>query len=282
MDRRQLAATFRDRLRSLVERHPGGVARFAREVGLDRSGLIQFLDAESTRLPRAETLRTIAEGCGSSVDWLLGLTEIQLGGQEIAPSVEIETAFGEGGPEGEDSPLARWRREAEGAKIRYVPSSLPDMFRLRALQDTAIAPDQAEVRAEHGDALVDDARLRDTDLEICMGVQVLEGLAAGEGLWAEHSAAIRAEQLRHIARETERLYPAIRLHLFDQRRTFSAPFTVFALKRAAIYLGQSYLVVTASEQVRDLARHFDALVRAATVPPHRVHETLEGLARQVR
>lgn len=280
MDRRDLAALFRKRLGMLIESRPGGLSRIARESGLNRSGLIQFLDPESTRLPRAETLRRLAEGCGSSVDWLIGLTEIQAGGQEIAPSaeIEIETAIGAGGA----SPLARWRQEAEGAKIRYVPSSLPDMFRLRALADRAVAPDRAEARAEHGDALVDDARLRDTDLEICMAEQVLAAVAAGEGVWAEYPAEVRAEQLRHMARETERLYPSIRLHLFDARETYSAPLTVFALKRAAIYLGQSYLVVTASEQVRGLARHFDALVRAATVPSHQVHETLTRLAGETR
>ncbi|MEL6219156.1 MAG: transcriptional regulator [Pseudomonadota bacterium] len=278
MDRRHLADTFRNRLATLVEAHPGGLARFARDTGLDRSGLGQFLDPDSTRLPRAETLRAMAEACGSSVDWLLGLTEVQLGGQEVAPSVEIETAIGLG----EGSPLARWRREAEGAKIRYVPSFLPDMFRLRELRETAVAPDRAEARAEHGDALVDDARLRDTDLEICMGVQTLEALAAGTSIWADVSAPVRRAQLTHIARETERFYPSIRLHLYDARETYSAPLTVFALKRAALYLGQSYLVVTASDQVRGLARHFDELVRAATVPPHRVHKTLEELAAATR
>jgi transcriptional regulator with XRE-family HTH domain len=278
MNKRQLARTFRERLAHLVSDHPGGMARFARETGLDRSALSQFLDPEGTRLPRAETLRAIAEARGVSVDWLLGLANVVEAGQEVAPSVEIETPVD---PDGGSS-LARWQREAEGGKIRYVPSSLPDMFRLPAVTDPAVEPDRAEARAEHGVTMVADARFRDTDVEICMADQLLEGFAAGEGLWAGLPAQVRHAQLRHMAEECERLYPAIRLHLFDSRRTFSAPFTVFALKRAAIYLGRSYLVVTGADQVRGLARHFDDLVRESVVPPHAVHERLSALAASVR
>ncbi len=266
--RRQLAETFRGRLAELVESHPGGQARFARETGLDRSALSQFLDPESLRLPRAETLRAIALARGTSADWLLGLTAVRGGGQQVASSVEIETAHD---PEG-GSPLARWRKEAEGGKIRYVPSSLPDMFRLPEVFDPGVDPGRAEARASHADALVEDARFRDTDIEICMGAQALEAICRGEGLWAGVPAETRRAQLSQIAREAERLYPSIRLHLYDAGRTFSAPLTVFALKRAAIYLGRSYLVVTATDQVRGLARHFDDLVREAVVPPNTVHD----------
>ncbi len=268
--RRHLAETFRSRLAQLVDSHPGGQARFAREAGLDRSALSQFLDPASLRLPRAETLRAIALARGTSVDWLLGLTAVREGGQQVASSVEIETALDEDG----GSPLGRWQREAEGGKIRYVPSSLPDMFRLPGIADPGVDAGRAEARASHADALVADARFRDTDVEICMGAQTLEALAAGQGLWASVAPEIRRAQLAHMAREAERLYPAIRLHLYDARRTFSAPLTVFALKRAAIYLGRSYLVVTATDQVRGLARHFDDLVREAVVPPNTAHEWL--------
>lgn len=275
-DRRDLAGLFRSRLSELVEARPGGLARFAREAGLDRSALSQFLDPDGLRLPRAETLRRIAEASGASVDWMLGITNARQGGQEIASSAEVETV--------DDAPLARWQREAEGGKIRYVPSSLPDMFRLPTVNAPAVDEGRATARAEHAGALVDDARFRDTDVEICMGLQTLEALAAGQGPWAAIADETRLRQLRHMSREAERLYPAIRVHLYDERHTFSAPFTVFAMKRAAVYLGRSYLVVTGIDQVRALARHFDDLVREAVVAPHVVHDTIariaEGAARR--
>lgn len=277
-DRRQVAVLFRSRLAALVARHPGGMARFARDSGIDRSALSQFLDAKQDRLPRAETLVRLARARGASIDWLLGLTNVEHGGQEIASSVEIETALAAGEAPDGASPLARWQREAVGAKIRYVPSGLPDMFRLPAVADPAVGRARADARASHAAGLVADARLRDTDVEICMSEQRLEGLAEGRGMWSAYTASMRRAQLAHMAAECERHYPSIRLHLFDARHTYSAPLTVFGLKRAAIYLGGSYLVVTANAQVRGLARHFDELVRAASVPPHRVHTWLEALA----
>jgi len=278
MDKRRLAEIFRARLGQLIAAEAGGLARFARETGLDRSALSQFLDPEQLRLPRAETLRRIAEAKGSSVDWLIGLANVAEGGQEVAPSLEIELAEdAEGG-----TPLARWQREAVGGKIRYVPSGLPDLLRLPDFTYEAVEAGRAEARAEHAAGLIDDARLRDTDVEICMALQALEALAHGIWVWSDIEAGIRRRQLEHMARATEALYPSIRLHLYDGRRSFSAPFTVFAMKRAAVYLGRSYLVVTSAEQVRSLARHFDELVREAVVAPHAVHETLAELARTTR
>ena len=69
-----------------------------------------------------------------------------------------------------------------------------------------------------------------------------------------------------------------RLHLFDGRTAFAAPFTVFGRIRAAVYLGEAYLVVTSADQVGALSRLFDSLVRRAIVDPERVHERLNALA----
>jgi len=274
MRRAEIAETFRTRLARLVADHPGGRAGFAREVGVDRSALVAFLAPSGGRLPRAETLRAIAAARGVSIDWLLGLANASEGGQEVALSLEVETPS----DPGTEPPLARWQREAEGGKIRYVPASLPDLLRLPDLSFEAVEAGRAEARSIHARGLRDTALLRDTDVEICMSRQILETLADGAGLWAGLAPRLRRAQLAHMARECEKLYPSVRLHLFDARRTFSAPFTVFAMKRAVIYLGRSYLVVTAADQVRGLARHFDALVREAAIAPDAVHRSLDALA----
>jgi hypothetical protein len=73
-------------------------------------------------------------------------------------------------------------------------------------------------------------------------------------------------------------YPTLRLHLYDGRKTFAAPFTVFGRIRAAIYLGEAYLVVTSADQVVALSHLFDKLVRLAVIGPDRVHATLADLA----
>ena len=272
--KRRVADVFRERLGQLIAEHPGGLARFARDTGIDRSALSQFLDPDRLRLPRAETLTRIAEAKSTSADWLLGLANVESGGQEVATSLEIEQAHG---PD-EDVRLARWQREAAGGKIRYVPSGLPDLLRMPELSHEAVEPGRAEARAEVAAELLDDTLLRDTDVEICLPRQVLEALAGGYGVWQPLPVETRRRQLRHMAKMTAALYPSVRLHLFDERQTFSAPFTVFALKRAAIYLGRRYLVVTSADQVRQLARHFDELVREAVVTPNEVSGVLEALA----
>ena len=111
------------------------------------------------------------------------------------------------------------------------------------------------------------ARLGDLDVEIAMPIQRLRVFARGAGLWEGIDAATRRAQLEAIAERSERDYPRLRLHLYDARRLYAPPFTVFGMTRAALYLGRAYLVLTATEQVRALANHFDDLVRESAVAP---------------
>lgn len=263
-----LAASFRERLQLLLSEERGGVAGFLRDTGIDRSALSQFRDPAVDRLPRAETLRRIAEARGVTVDWLLSLSNAPEGRQEVTPSVQIESAESSAG----GSPIEEWRREAAGMKLRYVPSGLPDMLGL------AEAPEAPDARTGAPENVLGGFRLGEMDVEIAMPVQTLEDLSAGTGLWRGTDAALRRRQLVHMAATCAELYPTLRLHLFDGRTTFAAPFTVFGRIRAAIYLGEAYLVVSAADQVGALSRHFDNLVRRAIVGPERVHHRLTTLA----
>ena len=208
MDKRALAAAFRERLQLLLAEERGGVAGFLRDTGIDRSALSQFRDPEVDRLPRAETLRRIAEARGVTVDWLLSLSNAPEGRQEVTPSVQIESAEAPGG----GSPIEEWRREAAGMKLRYVPSSLPDMLGLS--DDAAGARRPAPGQPEN---VLGGFRLGEMDVEIAMPVQTLEDLAAGAGLWRGTDPAPRRRQLAHMAATCAETYPTLRLHLFDGR-----------------------------------------------------------------
>ncbi|WP_295311309.1 transcriptional regulator [Roseobacter sp.] len=272
MDKRDLSAQFRTRLGRVVRSHSSGRSDFLRQTGMDRSALSQFLSPASDRLPRAETLRRIASVSGVSVDWLLCLENAPEGRQEVAGSVKIEQEMQADG----STPLDQWRSEATGFKLRYVPSTLPDML--------SFDPDEAGHYATPGphgggvEAVLGSISLDDVDVEIAMPVQTLRDLSAGTGLWADTPVALRRRQLTHMARVCRDNYPALRLHLYDGTRSFSAPFTVFGKERVALYIGDAYLVVSSPDQVRDFARQFDRLVRQTIISPDIVHITLDELA----
>ena len=140
-------------------------------------------------------------------------------------------------------------------KLRYVPSSLPDML--------GLADDGPEDEARTGqpERVLGGFRLGEMDVEIAMPVQTLEDLSGGTGLWTGADPRLRRRQLAHMAATCAEVFPTLRLHLFDGRTTFAAPFTVFGRIRAALYLGEAYLVVTSTDQVAALSRLFDNLVR---------------------
>lgn len=274
MDKRELAVRFSERLRQLLD--GGSTAAFVRETGIDRSALSQFLDPKTVRLPRAEALRNIAVARGVSVDWLLDLENAQEGRQKVSSSFAVEKE-----QDGDVTPLERWRAEAEGHKMRYVPSGLPDMLSLAGLH--ANNDDGALVApTSGGENVLDGMNLHDMDLEISMPFQRLEDLTYQSGLWRHLKPKLCQQQLLHMAAICKETYPALRLHLYDGTQTFSAPFTVFGKMRVAIYVGETYLVITGKEQIKTFVQRFDHLVRQSIVSPHEVDQYITELASNMK
>lgn len=276
MDKRDLSALFRERLARLVARSGQTQSAFAAGVHIDRSALSQLLSGATVRLPRAETLLAIAERQGVSLDWLLGLSQDEGLAGELRESMEIEEA-----PEGADQPLlARWHAEAAGTKIRYVPARIPDLLRTEAVIAYETSRQTRAAGTEIDAALyrLDYSRRPETDMEVAMPCETLEAFAAGAGVWKSLSGAARREQIAYMADHVADLYPTFRLFLFDGRARFSIPYTVFGQIRVALFAGDMYLVLNAVEAVRTFTRHFDSLIRAATVHPHEAAQWIRGLA----
>lgn len=276
MDKRVLEKIFRDRLVELNNQFEGNQAEFARSIGIDRSALSQLLSERIVRLPRAETLRKIAEVHQVSLDWLLGLSQAEARITEIQNTTAIERI----GEEEGESRLARWHKEAAGYKIRYVPAIFPDLLRtpstIALLSGKRPGLSVAEQLKDSHDRL-DYNRMPETDMEACMPLQELEALAKGTGIWGDLSDRERADQLKRIEVLAKELYPTFRLFLFDQKVAYSAPYTVFGPKRAAIYVGDMYVVINGTEHIRALTQHFDDLIRRATVNPHEVSDYVARL-----
>lgn len=276
MDKRDLSGLFRERLKTLLIRSGRNQSAFAESVGIDRSALSQLLSGTSTRLPRAETLLNIAEQHKVSLDWLLGLSQDEGLTAEIRASLEIEEA-----PGGFDRTLlAKWHAEAAGTKIRYVPAGIPDLLRTEALIDyeSEITEKNRASQAGETQYRIDYTRRPETDMEVCMPRHTLEIFAMGLGVWDRFPVRERKAQLRHMADLLADLYPTFRLYLYDGRKRYSVPYTIFGSLRAAIYVGEMYLVLNAVQPIRTLTRHFDNLVRAAEVNAHEAADFAASLA----
>ncbi|USG61712.1 helix-turn-helix domain-containing protein [Sneathiella marina] len=272
-DKRDVAEIFRDRMALLLARKGFNLSQFAVSVGIDRSALSQFLAPGSTRLPRAETLCAIARTYGVSVDWLMGLIANDETDSEAVPMLEVERMA----ETSASDKLAEWHLEAVGYKIRYVPSTLPDLLRTEGLSkfefgDYSIRERKARDQQTH-DQLVY-SRRPETDIEVCMPFQTIEQVAKGQGVWSQVPIDIRRDQLENMRQLIEELYPTFRLFLFDARKVYAAAYTLFGPLRAAIYLGDLYLVVNSVEHIRALTAHFDQLIRIAEIGPDRANQTI--------
>jgi transcriptional regulator with XRE-family HTH domain len=283
MRRQDTVTIFRERFLAVIARSGLNRSAFAAKTGIDRSTLSQLLSSENDRLPRAETLAAIAESERVSVDWLIGLSqEGRVGADILRQSVEVERD-----PDGSDTAdvlLERWHAEAAGYKMRYVPTTLPDLLKtdriIRHEYRRFAAVDAAETK-KHALAKLDLQRRSGSEMEACNSVQAIEGFARGEGIWRDLSPAVRKEQIDHLIRLVDELYPSFRWFLYDSRHRYSVPFTVFGPKRAVIYVGQMYWVFNSVEHIRVLTGHFEDLIRAAVVQPHEIVSFLRRVSEKV-
>ena len=277
MQRHRTVEIFRARLIEVIERASTSRSAFAARVGMDRSTLSQLLSPDNDRLPRVETLAAIARAEQVSIDWLVGLSqEGPLAANVLKQSVEVETDADSAA----DARLARWHEEATGYKIRYVPTTLPDLLKTTRVNEYEYgqfdAVDAGE-SLERTQAKLELQRRTDSDIEVCNSVQAVEGFARGEGVWHDLEVDARIEQLERMIELTGELYPGFRWFLYDSRKRFSIPFTVFGPKRAAVYIGQAYFVFNSSEHIRYLTRHFEDLIRSAVVQPPEIVAFLKRL-----
>ncbi len=266
MDKRDAAALFRARLAQLQAQSGLTQTAFAQAIGIDRSALSQLAGGAGPRLPRAETLVALASRFQVSTDWLLGLSEDRGTATQALNTVETEAAL-----DAESrTAMERWHQEAAGQKVRYVPAQLPDLMRT-----TAVIAFQAQSSEQERRRLLAQTRRRltlsrlpESDIEMCMPLQTLETFAEGGGVWRGLPVRDRAEQLDHIAATVDELYPAFRMYLFDGRKRFAPPMTMFGYTRAAVYAGEVYLHIRSRALIRDLAQGFDGHIRNAEVHAH--------------
>ena len=267
LERQSTLEVFRERLGEFVSDVHGSRFALARQLEIDRTTLTQLLSPTNRRLPRVETLVAIARHAHVSVDWLLGLRSDNPGQTDVLdrqPMIERDA----GAPD--DARLVEWLADARGSKIRYIPSTLPDLLKTEdVIRYEAAGTPAGTLQRDLGTTTtgLNWQRRPDADMECCSSVQSLEGFARGEGIWNRLPSTSRREQLERIAELTDELYPTFRWFLYDGRSRYAAPVTVFGLRRAALYVGQTYLVFTSDEHVLAMAQHFDALLRTATVQP---------------
>ncbi len=281
MDKREIGDVFRERLAEVVRGSGGTRGAFAARIGVDRSTLAQLLRGQGARLPRAETIAAIAREARVSVDWLLGLSQQgHVGADVVREAVAIEHRAGSPA----DARLQRWHAEAAGYKIRYVPTTLPDLLKTEEVirfEFDGHATVRPERHIEQAEARLEYSRRPETDIEVCSPLQTLEALARGEGVWRTLPPRARRAQLDAIIELLDELYPTLRWFLYDGRQRYSVPLTIFGPQRAAVYVGDMYLVFNATEHIRVLTRHFDGLIRDAAMQPRGVVEYARRLAAAV-
>ncbi|WP_434614225.1 helix-turn-helix domain-containing protein [Tabrizicola sp. M-4] len=272
MDKRDRSALFRARLAEAMADKGMSRAALARAAGVDRSTLSQLL-ATGTRLPNAQLAADCAQALGISADWLLGLTGRP---EPIADLLATSLTVTEAPRALIDETIFGWHREAAGYKIRHVPATLPDMLKTRAMVEWEYRPQLGRTAEQALGAFADRLhwmRQARSDYEIALPLHELAGFAEGTGYYEGLPAAIRAEQMDRFILLTEQLYPSLRLYLFDARRVFSAPVTIFGPLLAVVYLGRHYLAFRDSARVESISQHFDWLVKEAAfsardVPAH--------------
>lgn len=279
-DKRDLAPLFRARLTEAMALKRLTQAELARQCGVDRSTISALLQP-GTRLPNAQLAADCARALGISADWLLGLTGRP---EPVADLLAASLTLTEAPRALIDEQIFGWHREAAGYKIRHVPATLPDMLKTRAMVEWEYAP-QLGRTAEQAIGAFEDRlkwmRGAGSDYEIALPLHELTAFATASGYYEGLSPEIRRAQLQHLITLCDQLYPSLRVCLFDARRLFSAPVTVFGPLLAVVYLGHHYMAFRDTARIGVISGHFDHLVRDAVVGARDMGTHLRGLLARV-
>lgn len=237
----------------------------ARAVGVDRSTVSQLLSRETARLPNAQVVAECASALGVSGDWLLGLTDLpERAADLLAGSMVVTDA-----PRAPvDEQILTWFTEAAGYKIRHVPATLPDMLKTEDMMRWEYEPHMGRTTEQAIGAArdrLDWMRRSLSDFEIAMPLFEVESLVNATGYYRGLAPEVRDAQVAHLLELHDQFYPSLRIFLYDARRLWSSPVTIFGPLVGVLYLGQQYLAFRDRERVRALTAHFDGLVREAHV-----------------
>lgn len=273
---------FRQRLCTAMLEQKINRTQLATRADVDRSTISQLLSEHQVRLPSGHVVAELASALNVSADWLLGLTTSAQGPGEILREF-LEVA--QTSADRVDVHIERWLQESIGAKVRNVPTTLPDIMKTEATLELEYA--NYEGKSPQQALATKNKRLRltqaiGTDYEFAMPIQSLTDFAQRSGIWAGLTKGQAKEQLLHMAQLCKDLYPSTRLHLYDLSQHFSAPVSVFGQHRAVVYIGSSYFVFNTREHIEMLTRHFDDLVRDARVLSHEASTWLVQLAAAVK
>ena len=276
-DKRSRAQLFRTRLQDAMTTQNSTQSGLARAIGVDRSTISQLLTGDGARLPNAQVVAGCAAALGVSADWLLGLTDRpERAADLVAAAMEVTQA-----PRAlVDEQVLNWHLEAAGYKIRHVPAGLPDMMKLPELLAWEYGPSLGKSTEQAIGASADRLHLMQqaqSDYEIALPLYELSSFASGTGYYEGVPVTLREAQLNHMLNLHETHYPTLRLHIFDARRLYSAPVTVFGPLLAVLYIGQTCLAFRDTERVKFMTRHFDLLVREATITPRDLPAHIETL-----
>ncbi|MGR3466639.1 MAG: helix-turn-helix domain-containing protein [Shimia sp.] len=279
LDKRDRAHQLRDRLRRAMATAGATQAGLARRIGVDRSTISQLLRDDTARLPNAQVVAECAGALGVSSDWLLGLSDRP---EQAADLVAAAMTMTDAPRALVDEQIFAWHQEAAGYKIRHVPAGLPDMLKsdqlLRWEYEPALGRTTDQAVGASRDRL-DWMRDSSSDYEIAMPLHDLFAFAHGEGYYRDLPAPTRAAQLDRLEALHETLYPSLRLYLFDARKLYSAPITIFGPLLAVLYLGQTYLAFRDGARIQSFTRHFDRLVREAEIETRALPAHLAELRR---
>lgn len=281
MDKRLRADHFRTRLSRAMRDTDTSQSALARDIGVDRSTISQLLTDDGARLPNGHVVGACAAALGVSADWLLSLSDRP---ESAADLLANSLSLSEAPRALVDQRIFDWHREAAGYKIRHVPAALPDMLKTRALLEWEYAPHLGRTADQAIGASED--RLRwmrsaQSDYEIAMPRFEIESFVEGTGYYTGLPLDLRLAQLDRFIELCEQLYPRLRLYLFDAQRLYSAPLTIFGPLLCVFYAGGHYIAFRDRDRIETFTRHFDTLVREATLSARELSSHLQDLRQTI-
>lgn len=278
MSQKNLQNMFKERLNSAFRDMKITRAEFCRKSHIDPAAFTHFLNGTDGRLPRFDTLASLARNLNVSADWLLGLsTDRNSTGEIIKKSFHISESTSS-----DASSYVSWvENEDRDLRLRISSHNIADFFKIPDVFEHEFRNSRTPLKEIMSYKTRLQSILFEYSCEFFVAKQEIDYFVQGIGEWEGLSSKTLKKQIDHMVEKIESTYPRHQIYLYDKKDIRSVPVIVMGSKKTLMWLSTHYFLFNTKTHVDAFNEHLDFLIKKASIFPKDASDYFKDLRKKL-